>query len=106
MPEVQFKRATDFIDNQELAKAYVKQRAADVDKFMATIQRWEACNEGRAVRTVLYGNIVVHELAPSTLHASRCWGELHYTSKEEGTPDPETFWSFEQFAAFMLATYW
>lgn len=106
MPEVQFKRATDFIDNQELAKAYVKQRAADVDRFMATIQRWEACNEGKAVRAVLYGKTVVHELAPSTLHASRCWGELFHEAKRDGVVDSEVFWSFEQFAAYMLATYW
>jgi hypothetical protein len=69
---------------------------------------WEKSDRFRGcVATTLYGNYLVHELRPCSLHASPCWGELFWTNEEMAEKeDPVVFWSFEQFAAFVLARWW
>lgn len=103
---VEFKRASDFLDNEELAKEYVRKRFVEAEQMMARMQRWEVSHLGKAVKTVAYGAVIVHELFPGTLHATPCWGEIFFAEKENEPATTEVFWTWAQFVAYMLARYW
>ena len=100
--------AFSYACDPELAKEYLaKRKPEELEQLMASLE-WAKSDKFRwCVATTLYGNYLVHELKPASLHASPCWGELFWGTEEmREKEDPVVFWSFECFAAFVLARWW
>jgi hypothetical protein len=99
--------AFDLAHDLEMARDYLKGRNEDLRKLMETLPSWTPWHCGPfAIMIQLYGQTIVHELKPGTLHASPCWGELFWDEQHALENDPVPFWHFENFAAFMLAKFW
>lgn len=97
--------ADDLIDNPELAKLYLEKRRLDLETFMKSL-RWKQRN-AYTVSAIVYGNEIVHELRPCQLHAFPIWGELFWLKAgEPGKEDPVIFYTFDCFAAYVLAKWW
>jgi hypothetical protein len=97
--------AMDLVQDLEVARTYLKSRRYDLEKFMMSLPAWERWNY-YGVSIKLYGQTIVHELKPGTLHATPCWGELFWDQQHASENDPVMFAHFENFAAFMLKRFW
>lgn len=91
-------------DDQELAAKYVEKRHDDAVAFYKSL-KWETARVFEyCVQTEVYGVRIVHEMKDGMLHAGATWGELFFDNQPGR--DPIIFHTFDNFVAYMLATYW
>lgn len=94
--------AEAYLDNPQAASVYCAARLWDSENLMREL-RWHNGRRPGTVSAQIYDLEIVHELAPATLHATACWGELYFTKQDQ---DPIMVRSFHCFLAYVLKKYW
>lgn len=103
----EFVSAAELALDLEMARQYVARRQDAAENFLRGLE-WSSRDGFTVKATIWIGtdwHEIVHELRPSSLHASACWGELFWNPKSKmADRDPVMFPAFENFVAFCLAT--